>query len=109
MLIARALAADPALLILDEPCAGLDPVARADFLELLTRLPELRRGMSVVLVTHHVEEVGPIFTHALMLRAGVKLAEGRVSELFDPVRLGGLFGRPVRLTKSAGAWRLDVR
>lgn len=109
VLIARALAAAPALLILDEPCAGLDPAARADFLSLLNRLPKLRRGLSVVLVTHHVEEVVPVFTHALLLRNGAKLAEGPVAATLTAPVLGRLFGRKVGLRRGPGGWRLDVR
>ncbi|MFZ9991795.1 MAG: ABC transporter ATP-binding protein, partial [Opitutales bacterium] len=76
VLIARALASDPALLILDESCAGLDPVARAEFLALVKRLPKLTPGLAIVFVTHHVEEILPTFTHALLLRNGSALAAG---------------------------------
>ena len=76
VLIARALMAQPRLLILDEPCAGLDPVAREDFLTLVNRLAGRRGGPALVLVTHHVEEITPAFTHALLLRDGQVLAAG---------------------------------
>src|SRR5690606_37423473 len=54
VLIARALAARPRILVLDEPCAGLDPVARADFLRSVEAITHLKRAPSIVLVTHHV-------------------------------------------------------
>jgi len=76
VLIARALMARPQLLILDEPCAGLDPVAREKFLRFLEKLARRRRGPALVLVTHHVEEITPAFTHTLMLRAGRVIAAG---------------------------------
>ena len=79
VLIARALMAQPHLLILDEPCAGLDPVAREHFLQFIEELAERarpgrngsRRAPALVLVTHHVEEITPAFTHALLLREAV--------------------------------------
>src|SRR5205814_8299912 len=68
VLIGRALMARPRLLILDEPCAGLDPVAREHFLAFLQRLGERRGAPALIFVTHHVEEIMPVFTHALLLR-----------------------------------------
>jgi iron complex transport system ATP-binding protein len=62
ILIARALMAKPKLLILDEPCAGLDPVAREQFLQFVESLARQPRGPALVLVTHHVEEITPGFT-----------------------------------------------
>lgn len=109
VLIARALIGRPALLILDEPCAGLDPAARADFLALLDGLPAVARGTSLVLVTHHVEEIVPVFTHALLLRSGAKLAAGPVGEVLSRPLLSRLFGRPVGLAKGRGGWSLRVR
>lgn len=109
VLIARALIGRPALLILDEPCAGLDPAARADFLALLNQLPVVARGTSLVLVTHHVEEIVPVFTHALLLKAGAKLAGGPLREVLDQPRLTRLFGRPVRLQQGRAGWALRVR
>ena len=69
VLIARALMARPQLLILDEPCAGLDPVAREKFLQFVNQLARHRRAPALVLVTHHVEEIMPRFSHVLLLRA----------------------------------------
>ena len=81
MLIARALMAQPSLLILDEPCAGLDPVSRERFLEFIDHLPGTRGAPSVVFVTHHLEEIMPRFTHALLLCAGKVAAQGRKEEV----------------------------
>lgn len=108
VLIARALASAPALLILDESCAGLDPVARAEFLTLVRRLPKLWPGLAMVFVTHHVEEIQPVFTHALLLRNGSALAAGRMAEVLQPALLGKLFGRKVRLSKGRAGWALSV-
>lgn len=108
VLIARALASDPALLILDESCAGLDPVARAEFLALVKRLPKLKPGLAIVFVTHHVEEILPTFTHVLLLRNGSSLAAGKMADVLKPAALSKLFGRKVRLTKGRAGWVLAV-
>ncbi len=109
VLIARALIGRPALLILDEPCAGLDPAARADFLALLAGLPRVARGIALVLVTHHVEEIAPVFTHALLLRNGTRLHAGPLRTALTRPLLARLFGRPVALTKGRSGWALRVR
>lgn len=106
VLIARALMADPKLLILDEPCAGLDPVARETFLRFLERLTHRRGGPSLVLVTHHVEEIMPGFTHALLLRQGRVLAAGPRDRTLSSARLSATFGSPVRLRRSGGRYAL---
>ena len=64
------------MLFLDEPCAGLDPVAREDFLGFLQKLARKAQAPTLVLVTHHVEEIAPIFTHVLLLSGGKVLACG---------------------------------
>jgi iron complex transport system ATP-binding protein len=106
VLIARALMARPELLILDEPCAGLDPIARAHFLTFVHRLARLRRCPSLVLVTHHVEEVTPTFTHALLLRAGKVLAAGPKAATLNSHNLSRTFGASVRLIRRGGEYRL---
>src|SRR5258708_32038434 len=75
-LIGRALMARCQLLILDEPCAGLDPVARERFLEFLSRLARSEGTPNLVLVTHHVEEILPCFSDALLLRDRRVLGRG---------------------------------
>jgi len=112
VLIARALAARPAVLILDEPCAGLDPVARERFLAFLSGLVA-RRGRSpaptVILVTHHVEEIFPGISHVLLLRRGRVLASGRRRAVLTDANLSAAFGTRVRLRPSGRRWRLDVQ
>jgi iron complex transport system ATP-binding protein len=100
VLIARALMAKPRLLILDEPCAGLDPVARNDFLRLVERLARRRRGPALVLVTHHVEEITPAFSHVLLLRGGRVLASGPRDRLLTSRHLSATFGAPLRLIRA---------
>src|SRR5882724_11681606 len=76
VLIGRALMANPPLLILDEPCAGLDPVAREHFLQFLQKLGSRKGAPTLILVTHHVEEIMPAFSHVLLLKAVLVLAQG---------------------------------
>ncbi len=108
VLIGRALMAKPRLLILDEPCAGLDPAAREHFLQFLERLGRRRAGPALVLVTHHVEEIMPVFSHALILRAGQLLAAGRKREVLTAALLSKAFGAPIRLRRRAGRFGLSV-
>ena len=109
VLIARALMSSPALLILDEPCAGLDPAAREHFLDFLDRLGRKRKAPSLVLVTHHVEEIMPVFTHALLMKAGGKLAEGPIAKMLRPAVLSAAFDTPIQLRRSGGRFALRVK
>ena len=104
VLIARALMARPRLLILDEPCAGLDPVAREKFLGLIDRLARRRDAgaPALVLVTHHVEEITPAFTHALLLRRGAVVAAGPSDEVLTSAGLTKTFGAPIKLRRAGG-------
>ena len=108
ILIGRALMARPRLLILDEPCAGLDPVAREHFLDFLQRLGSRRGAPALIFVTHHVEEIMPVFTHALLLREGRVVASGRQSEVMTSAKLSAVFGAGIRLSKKTGRYGLTV-
>lgn len=108
VLIGRALMARPRLLVLDEPCAGLDPAAREHFLQFLQRLSARRDAPTLVLVTHHVEEIMPCFTHALLLRDGANLASGRVSAVLNSGNLSTTFASPIRLKRAGGRFSLSV-
>jgi len=108
VLIARALMARPRLLILDEPCAGLDPVARRDFLTLVNQLGRLRGGPALVLVTHHVEEITATFTHALLLRGGEIAAAGPRAQVLTSAKLSVVFGHPARLKRGPEGLRLSL-
>jgi iron complex transport system ATP-binding protein len=109
VLIARALMARPRLLILDEPCAGLDPVAREEFLRFIEVLARRRRGPSLVLVTHHVEEIMPAFTHALVLRDGAVFAAGPKRTTVTTRALSGAFGARIRVKCEHGRYQAVVR
>ncbi|MGC4074025.1 MAG: ABC transporter ATP-binding protein [Nibricoccus sp.] len=106
ILIARALMAKPRLLILDEPCAGLDPVAREHFLGFIERLAQQKNSPAFVLVTHHVEEITPAFTHALILRSGRVVDDGPLASTLTSENLSTAFNEPVKITRDRGIWRL---
>ncbi len=106
VMIARALVNDPALLILDEPCGGLDPVARERFLADLGSLSREPNGPTQLHVTHHLEEVPPFLTHAFVLRNGRELASGPVADVLTSAVLTEAFGAPCRVdAESTGAAR----
>lgn len=108
ILIGRALMSQPRLLILDEPCAGLDPVAREHFMQFVNRLGRDKGAPTLVLVTHHVEEIMPVFTHVLLLREGTTMASGRKSEMLTAAKLTKAFGTKVRPVHQAGRYLLKV-
>lgn len=108
VLIGRALMARPELLILDEPCAGLDPAAREHFLQFLQRLGRDKTSPTLVLVTHHVEEIMPVFSHVLVLKAGRVLAAGRKSAVLTSGLLSEAFTACVRLRRRSGRCAMSV-
>ena len=89
--IARALMCDPELLILDEPAAGLDVGGREDLISRLALLAGDENSPSLVLVTHHVEEIPPNFTHALLLKSGQVCAAGELSDVISSERMSEAF------------------
>ena len=109
LLIGRALMARPRVLILDEPCAGLDPAAREHFLQFLQRLGRGSHPPALVLVTHHVEEIMPVFSHALILKNGQVLGRGPLRQTLASETLSRAFGEPARLRRAHGRYRLEFR
>ena len=108
VLIGRALMARLKMLFLDEPAAGLDPVAREDFLKFLNVLARASHAPTLVLVTHHIEEIVPLFTHVLLLRGGKTLAAGPKDEVLTTPLLSATFGAPVAVRRTASRYRLEV-
>jgi iron complex transport system ATP-binding protein len=102
--IARALMADPELLLLDEPAAGLDLGGREDLVSTLSVLATDPASPATVLVSHHVEEIPPGFTHALLLRRGGVVAAGPVAEVVTEANLAATFAMPLVLTHVDGRW-----
>lgn len=108
VLIGRALMARLRLLFLDEPAAGLDPVAREDFLQFLGVLAALRHAPTLVLVTHHIEEIVPLFTHVLLLREGQTLAAGLKESVLTTANLSATFHAPVGVRHRGARYQLEV-
>ncbi|GLZ43325.1 iron ABC transporter ATP-binding protein [Actinokineospora sp. NBRC 105648] len=99
-LIARALMTDPELLLLDEPAAGLDLGGREDLVARLTELALDPDAPATVLVTHHVEEIPPGFTHLLLLADGGVVAQGLITDVLTSENLSATFGQPLELERS---------
>ncbi|MGK5738744.1 ABC transporter ATP-binding protein [Micromonospora sp. URMC 103] len=98
--IARAMMTDPELLLLDEPAAGLDLGGREDLVARLSELAYDPDAPAMVLVTHHVEEIPPGFTHALLLREGGVVAQGLLAETLTGDNLSKTFGLPLVVQSS---------
>jgi iron complex transport system ATP-binding protein len=99
LLIARGLIHKPQLLILDEPCAGLDLVAREQLLDTLEHLGRTPGGPTMIFVTHHLQEIMPTFTHTILLRQGSCVAQGRKPEILRSELLTQAFGISVKVTE----------
>ncbi|WP_320065072.1 ABC transporter ATP-binding protein [Micromonospora sp. RTGN7] len=102
--IARALMTDPELLLLDEPAAGLDLGGREDLVARLAELAYDPDAPALVLVTHHVEEIPPGFTHALLLRDGGVVAEGLLTDTLTADNLSKAFGLPLTVDRVGDRW-----
>jgi iron complex transport system ATP-binding protein len=109
ILIVRALMAKPKLLILDEPCAGLDPVAREHFLNFIESLARQPHGPTLVLVTHHVEEITAGFTHVLLLKSGRVHANGPLTKTLTSDNLSAVFDAPTKLTRRKDRLHLSLK
>lgn len=107
VLIARALVHRPRVLLLDEPCAGLDMASRRHFLADLRGLA--RDGTTLVLVTHHVEEILPEIERVVMLRDGRIHADGDKADLLGDARMSELFDMPVEVRQSDGWYSAHLR
>jgi len=90
VLIARALMAEPEILLLDEPCSGLDIIAREKFLHDIQDLAE-EKGITIVYVTHHTEEILPFFNKAALMKNGELVATGDLKEIFSDEVLTDFF------------------
>ncbi|UGT64900.1 ABC transporter ATP-binding protein [Nocardia asteroides] len=104
VLIARALMTDPELLLLDEPAAGLDLGGREELVERLGDLASDPDAPAMVLVTHHVEEIPPGFTHGLLLREGEVVAQGLLADVLTAENLSAAFRQSIALDQVDGRW-----
>ncbi len=95
LLIARALMAEPDILILDEPCNGLDLFSRERLLQSVNELAKRPDGPTLIYVTHHLEEIMPVFTRTLLLRRGEIYKMGDTKEVLEEEHLSRFFEHPV--------------
>lgn len=103
-LIARALMAQPALILLDEPSTGLDLVAREKLLGIVDELHESQAELATILVTHHLEELPATTTHAALLKEGRVLAAGTIGEVLTSELVSDSFEFPISVEHDAGRW-----
>lgn len=100
VLMARALMSSPRILILDEPCTGLDILARESLLALIGEIGSGKNAPTLLYVSHHVEEILPVFTRTLLLRKGRIHSSGKTDRVLSKSNLTDFFERPVEV-----AWR----
>ncbi len=106
VLIARALVNRPQALLLDEPSTGLDLVARQHLLDSMRDLAQ--QGITLVLVTHHIEEIVPEIARVILLRAGKVVADGSRDAVLTDASLSAVFDGPVRVQRDGERYRATV-
>jgi iron complex transport system ATP-binding protein len=104
VLLARSLWGDPGLVLYDEPTAGLDLGSREDLIARMTDLATDATTPPLILVTHHVEEIPPGFTHALLVGDGRIAAQGPIGDVLTADALSDLFGLPLALAHHEGRY-----
>jgi iron complex transport system ATP-binding protein len=107
--LARSLMTDPELVLLDEPAAGLDLGGRETLVRDLSELAGDKKSPVLILVTHHVEEIPPGFTHALLLRAGRVVAAGPIDAVLDGDTLTATFDVPLDVDRTGNRWTARLR
>jgi len=103
-LVARALASDPELLLLDEPTTGLDVAAREQLLETIDGLAVTAPNVASILVTHHLEELPESTSHALVIAHGAQVASGCVNDVVTSEIISRAFEHPITVGHDAGRW-----
>ncbi|WLV24025.1 ABC transporter ATP-binding protein [Aciduricibacillus chroicocephali] len=109
LLIARGLMADPELLILDEPTNGLDFLSREELMKTINELARSEKAPTIILVTHHIEEILPVFSHTLLLRGGEVYAQGANEDVLKEESLSDFFNYPVSVEWQEGRAWLKVK
>ncbi|MBK8461550.1 MAG: ABC transporter ATP-binding protein [Nigerium sp.] len=102
--IARALMTDPELLLLDEPAAGLDLTGRESLIDTIGEIVSEPWAPATVLVTHHLEEIPPGMTHALLLKDGAVVAAGPIGEVLTDELMSRTFELPLQIGQDGGRW-----
>ncbi len=105
-IIARSLMPDPDLLILDEPAMGLDPASRESFLERIEKIAMMENGPTMIYITHHIEEIIPVFARVIVLKGGSVLTSGERSEVLTGEILSEAFDRDMDVIEKEGRYVL---
>ena len=100
VLLARALVTAPRALVLDEPTTGLDLIARHAFMERVRQIA--RQGTTLILITHHIEEIVPEIERVILLRGGRIIAAGPKRSVLTTEGVSGLFDGPVAIDEEEG-------
>lgn len=109
ILLARALMANPELLLLDEPASGLDLPSREQLIAAMVSMAEHDPSLTSVTVTHHLEEIPPTATHALLLRNTRILAQGRIEETLNSANVSACFDLPIEVGERGRRWSATIR
>lgn len=108
VLIARALISNPDILILDEPCSGLDVYNRSYLFSTIESLSK-QKNLTIIYVTHYVEEILPLFKKVLLLKNGIVFAQGDIEQVFKKAVFENLIGYPLELTQNEkGRYQLEI-
>jgi iron complex transport system ATP-binding protein len=108
VLIARAMVCQPKILILDEPCIGLDPSARQRFLKDLAALAQSDTAPTIILVTHHIEEIDPWLQNVMLLKDGKSLAQGQPNDIITSEQMQDLLECPCTVFRQGNEFLLRV-
>lgn len=106
VLISRALVTEPEVLILDEPTTALDFVARHKFMDQIRKV--VQNGTTLILVTHHIEEVIPEIERIVLLKDGRKAFDGSKKEILTSANLSEIYDHPVKLNGNNGLYKVRV-
>ncbi len=109
VLLARALMPNPDLLLLDEPASGLDLPSREQLVSALASMAKDDPGLTTVTVTHHLEEIPPTTTHALLIKDGRIVSRGPIEQALTSESVSNCFGLPIEVRESSSRWSAAIR
>ena len=109
ILLARSLMASPKLLILDEPCTGLDIFARENFLKMVENIAKVDDSPTIIYVSHHIEEILPLFSNTLLLKNGYIHSFGKNENVLTNSNLIDFFDRPIEINKINNRFQIHTK